>query len=137
MAVNVHFSGSAYEVMLDMREFLGLSPQQEQTTTQAPTMLAAVVTAEKKTRSKAVPAPAEQPATPPAENMIDQEPPAAEAPAPTVTVTIEEIRAAAQVKVQEGKQPKLRALLEEYNAKSVSAIYSEQYGEFFTKLQAL
>lgn len=55
----------------------------------------------------------------------------------STTVTLEQVRAAAQIKQQAGKRDGIKALLVEYDAKNVSTLAKEHYPEFLKKVQAL
>ena len=52
-------------------------------------------------------------------------------------ITLEQLRAAGAEKSKEGKAEKVKSLLAEYDAKSISTVAPENYIEFYSKLTAL
>lgn len=72
----------------------------------------------------------------------EKEPAATETPALAsksegAVITLEQVRAAAQAKQQEGKREGIKALLVEFDAKNVSTLSKEHYPTFLKKVQAL
>lgn len=84
---------------------------------------------------KATPAPAEAETEKeaPAEETKPQKP----APAPAHGITVEELRAKVQETAMSGKRAEVKDLLTEFGAANVSALETDKYDEFLTRLKAL
>lgn len=86
---------------------------------------------------KATPTPA------PAEEMPEKEVPSEETkpqkptPAPAHGITVEELRAKVQETAMSGKRAEVKDLLTEFGAANVSALETDKYDEFLTRLKAL
>lgn len=84
---------------------------------------------------KATPAPAEAETEKeaPAEETKPQKP----APAPAHGITVEELRAKVQETAMSGKRAEVKDLLTEFGAANVSALETDKYDEFLTRLKTL
>lgn len=111
------------------------TPQAERAVMPAPQVDPKPTPPKKAPRATATAAPAEKAAEKevPAEETKPQKP----APAPAHGITVEELRAKVQETAMSGKRAEVKDLLTEFGAANVSALETDKYDEFLTRLKSL